>query len=82
MPAEAGADLFGAVIRFVRSIALFSRRSRLHDDHPAHAEAVGNHAEPREERLGERHCTCPPSASAANMRSASASLGFVLDIDR
>jgi len=73
MPAEAGADLFGAVIRFAQSIALFSRRSRLHDDHPAHAEAVGNHTEPREERLGKRHLHL---SAVGERREHAVGLGF------
>jgi hypothetical protein len=54
----------------------------LDNDHPRHTEAVGHHAEAwREEGLSKRICTCPPSASALNRRSASASLETVSDSD-
>src|SRR5215831_5022044 len=55
------------------------RRSSLHDDHPAHAEAVGDHAEALgEERLAERHSHL---AAVGERREHAVGLGFVPGVD-
>src|SRR6516225_7809788 len=56
------------------------RRSSLHDDHPADAEAVGDHAEAfGEERLAERHAHL---AAVGERREHAVGLGFVPGVDR
>src|SRR5262249_48281658 len=55
------------------------RRSSLHDDHPAHAEAIGHHAEALgEERLAERHSDL---SAVGERREHAVGLGFVLGVD-
>src|SRR5262249_15457361 len=55
------------------------RRSSLNDDHPAHAEAVGHHAEALgEERLAERHSHL---AAVGERREPAVGLGLVLGVD-
>src|SRR5262252_4483721 len=55
------------------------RRSSLHDDHPADAEAVGDHAEALgEERRAERHAHL---AAVGERREHAVGLGLVLSID-
>src|SRR5258707_7565997 len=56
------------------------RLSRLHDDHPADAEAVGDHAEALgEEGLAERHAHL---AAVSERLEHAVGLGFVLGVDR